>query len=120
MELKTTLKIAVLLFLVGTGLFYYFRGPQEAIWFAIGAALALMNVFVAAWSIQFGLKSAKKSATFLMLLLVKSMSFLLVVGVVLVFLKPLLLPFTLGITIVIVASVLAAIWELKRRGLKTI
>lgn len=115
MDLKITLRIGMALFVLGSTVFYWLMGFQNAAWFALGGALALFNVFVAAWSVRFGLSSLKKSATFVALLMIKSLSFLAVIAVVLIFLKPLLLPFTLGITTVIVSSVIAALWELRRK-----
>lgn len=113
MQLKTTLRASFFAFLVGCVLFYFLKGLDDCLWFALGGGLALVNIFVAAWSIRFGFHSVKKAGVFTGLLLLKSLSFLAVIAVVLVFLKPLLLPFTLGITIVIVGALLAALWELK-------
>jgi len=113
MQLRTTLRASFLAFLAGVLAFYFIEGLDSALWFALGGALALMNVFLAAWSIRMGMASIKKAGIFTGLLFFKSLSFLAVIAVVLVFLKPLLLPFTLGITIVIVGALLAALWELK-------
>lgn len=114
MELKTTTRLAFLIYFLGVLGFFLLRNTEEMLWFAIGGGLALVNVALAAWSIRFGLENVKKSAIFLTLLLFKSLTFLTVVAAILFFLKPLVLPFTLGITIVIVGALLAGIWEARR------
>jgi hypothetical protein len=112
MELKKTLKTSTGLYLAGVLAYVVLRpGYDEALWFAVSGGLALVNIFFAAWTIRFGFKSTQNKGLFLGLLLFKSMTFLMVVLVVLMFLKPLLLPFTLGISVVIVGAVGAALYE---------
>jgi len=111
MELKTTVSISFIIYLLGSAGFYIFRGLEEALWFGIGGGLVLVNLFFALWTVKIGMKSAKNKAVFLGILLLKSMTFLMVVVVILMFLKPILLPFTLGIGVVIVGAVGAALLE---------
>jgi hypothetical protein len=114
MELRLTLRISLAVFIVGLAALYFWQGLEAMAWFGLGGILTLMNLFLVAWSLRFGLNNLRKSSLLMALLLVKTMSFLGVTAIVLVFLKPLLLPFTLGITIVIVGSILAALWESRR------
>lgn len=118
MQLKITVRLAILIFLAGIGVAYALSGDEAALWFAVGGGLSLVNVCMAAWVVSFGLKSAKSKGIFLGFLMLKSLTFVLVVAVILMFLKPLLLPFTSGLGVVIFASIGAAVWEM-RRYLKT-
>lgn len=114
MELKNTLKISILLYLAGVVGFAFWKGNEPALWFAFGGVLALVNVFFAAFVVRKGLESIRGKPFFLGLLFFKSLTFLMVVTVTLMFLKPQLLPFTLGIGVVIVGAVGAAFYEIKR------
>jgi len=95
---------------------YLWLGTEGMTWFGLGGALALVNVFLAAWSVKIGFNIIRQSTFFIGLLLLKSISFIGLIAVILVFLKPLLLPFTLGISVVIVGATLAAVWESRRGG----
>lgn len=108
MELKSTLILSFAVYLLGCFVFYLQSGSESLLWFAIGGGLALVNVFFAAWAVRYGFKSLKRKALFLGLLLLKSFSFVLVVAAVIMFFKPLLLPFTLGLGLVIFSSVIVA------------
>jgi len=119
MELKTTLKISILVYLLGVLFFYSKEGGESALWFGVGGGLAAVNVFFAAWVVRNGLSSFQSKGVFLSLVLAKSFSFLTVVAGILMFLKPLLLPFTLGLGIVIFSSIIAAAWEIRRQLKKT-
>lgn len=114
MSLRLSIRWSLVLFAVGLAAFQFWFGIEAASWFGLGGALALANVFLAAWSVKIGFKALKQSSMFMGLLLLKSLSFIGLVAVVLVFLKPLLLPFTLGISVVIVGATLAAVWEMRR------
>jgi hypothetical protein len=110
MKLTLTVRAALLLYAVGMVIFFV-RDQDQMTWFALGGGLALVNILAAAWSVKMGLISLQKSGLILGLFLVKSFTFLALVAAILLFLKPMLLPFTLGLGIVIVGSVGAAIWE---------
>jgi hypothetical protein len=111
MELKITIRVAVVLFLSGFIFFYLFSSIESAAWFSVGGAMALVNLSSAAWIIRQGFKSLPSKAFFLGVLLLKSLAFVFLVGFVLVFLKPQLLPFTLGVGGVIFGSIGAAVLE---------
>ena len=113
MELKKTVRFTLILYIVGALLFFVFGGLDRGLWFGIGGGLALLNVFFALWTIRFGFKSTKNKGLFLGLLIMKSMTFLMVVLILLMFLKPVLLPFTMGISLVIFGAVAAALVESK-------
>ncbi len=114
MQLRLTLSMSVLLMVSGSIAFYFLAGLKPMLWFSLGAGLALINVFAAAFAVRFGLQNLRKKPLFIGLLLLKSLTFFVVVAVVLVFLKPLVLPFTLGISVVIVGATVAALWEARR------
>jgi hypothetical protein len=112
MTLSLTIRTSLLVFFTGLILFY-FREKSEWLWFAVGGGLALVNVLFAAAVVRLGLKSVKNKAIFLGLLVIKSSTFVLLIGLVLVFLKPKLLAFTLGITVVIFGAIGAALYEVR-------
>lgn len=114
MNLRLTLRFSILLFFVGFILFYSLSDFENTIWFALGGLLALVNLFVAALVVAFGLKSLKSATFFLIILLFKSLVFVSSVALVLVFLKPKVLPFTLGILLVIFGAIGAAFFESRR------
>jgi hypothetical protein len=112
MELNKTIKVSVGLYLIGMAAFALFtKGWESCLWYSISGGLALINVFFAAWTVKFGFKSVTNKGLFFGLLFIKSMTFLMMVIMVLVILKPLVLPFTLGISVVIFGAVGAAIYE---------
>jgi len=112
--LKLSLRFCVALYLIGFGIFWYFKGLESGLWFGLGGGLSLLNVFLAAFSVRYGFENIKKSSIFVGFMLMKSLTFILVVATVLIFLKPQLLPFTLGISVVIVGATLLAFWELRK------
>lgn len=114
MQLKNTIRTAIGIFGVGMLLTYLVYGFEPFLWFGVGAGLALVNIYFACWTVAHGLQNLRKKGAFLGLLMVKSATFLAVVAAILMFLKPLLLPFTLGLSVVIVASIGVALWESKR------
>jgi hypothetical protein len=114
MQLKATIRAAFAIFLIGMAVTYFAYGYEAFLWFSVGAGLALVNVFFACWTVSNGLQNLQKKGIFLGLLLLKSSSFLVIVACILMFLKPLLLPFTLGLSIVIFASIGVALWESRR------
>lgn len=113
--LRQILLVSFVLAFVGSLAFYFLKGLEEAVWFAFGAGAALMNLLLAFFLVQRGLHGAKSKGLFLGFLLMKSLSFIALVAVVLLVLKPALLPFTSGIGIVIVgATFWAGLDSLKR------
>jgi hypothetical protein len=114
MDLKRTIQVALGIYFLGLIGAYFFRGFEWFLWFAVGGGLALVNVLYAFWTIRHGLTSVKSKGIFLGLLMFKSLTFVSVVAIILMMLKPLVLPFTLGLGIVIFASVGAAFWESRR------
>ncbi|MDB5039107.1 MAG: hypothetical protein JWQ35_2635 [Bacteriovoracaceae bacterium] len=117
MSLSLTIRIALLTYLAGI-LYFYFKEPTDWIWFAIGGGLALINIFFAAFVVKFGMRSLKNKGLFLGLLLLKSVTFVAVVAVVLVLVKPKLLPFTLGVGVVIFGAIGAALFETRKYWMK--
>lgn len=120
MNLKLTIRSSILVYVVGI-LVFYFLGKEDGLWFAVGGGLAMVNIFFAAVVLKLGFNSLKNKALFLGLLLIKSLSFVLVVALILIFLKPSLLPFTLGVTVVIFGAIGTALYETRhlRRQLNT-
>ncbi|MBN8553838.1 MAG: hypothetical protein J0L93_00150 [Deltaproteobacteria bacterium] len=115
MKLTLTFRLGLVVYFIGFIFSYFYWGFEGFLWFAVGGGLALMNMYYAIWAVQRGLGGgAKSGGVFLMLLLFKSLTFVLLVGMILVLLKPLLLPFTLGLGVVIFASIGAAFWESRR------
>jgi len=108
--LKSTLILGFILFVLGTMATAIFWGPEAALWFAVGGIFALFNLMAAAYLVIKGLPYWRNKAGFLGLLFLKSISFVAIVAVVLMFAKPLLLPFTMGIGIVIFSL---AIWAVR-------
>lgn len=113
MKLTRAIQVSVVIYVVGIA-FYSWFNASDLVWFALGGALALTNVLFAAWVVHKGLKEVRRKAVFLGLLLMKSLSFFVLIAIILMFLKPQLLPFTLGIGIVIFASTCVAAWESRR------
>ena len=118
MELKNTAKISFFLLIFGLVAFYIWMPLPFALWFGVGGGLTLLNVYFAIWAIRFGLGTLQKKSVFLGVLLIKSLSFVLAVAAILMFLKPLLLPFTLGIGLVIFGALGAALWEILKQKKK--
>lgn len=114
MELKRTFQVGLMVFLAGLIGFAVFQGTDAMLWFSIGGGLALVNLFFAVWAVAHGLGRIQKKAMVLGLLLMKSLTFVLLISIILMFLKPVLLPFTLGIAIVIVGATVTAIWESRK------
>jgi hypothetical protein len=110
MTLNLTVRFSLILYFAGI-IAFYFAEKGDWLWFAVGGGLALVNVLFAAMLVRVGMHSFKNKALFLGMLLAKSMLFILVVAMVLVFLKPRLLPFTLGVTVVIFGAIAAALYE---------
>ncbi len=104
----------MLVYFIGLTGFYFWSGLEAFLWFAVGGGLAVVNIFFAAWVLRFGFQGVKQKGMFLGILMVKSLTFLAVVACILMFLKPLLLPFTLGLGVVIFSTVLAALWESRK------
>ena len=113
-QLGLTLKVSFALFALGTVIFFLSSSLDKTLWFTVGGGLALMNLFFAVWVARQGLHSNASKGVFLGLIMIKSFTFLLVIAGILVFLKPALLPFTLGVGIVIFGSVLAALGEVRK------
>ncbi len=111
MNLKITIRVATLLFVLGYFLFFFAGSSDDSIWFAVGGGLGLINLILAGLLVKFGLKSTLHKGLFLGLLLLKSLVFVMTIALVLVFLKPKLLPFTLGVGIVIFGAIGAAAFE---------
>src|SRR4051812_21148611 len=108
MNLNLTIKCSLFILFVGT-VWFYFCAPNDWIWFLVGGGLALINILFAAFVVRLGFKSLRNRSLFLALLLVKSFTFVMVVALVVVFLKPKLLPFTSGVGLVIVGAIGAAL-----------
>ena len=109
--IKTSLKIALVLMTIGIGSFGLARSWEDALWFELGSMLALTNFGLAGLVVRKALGGVRKKFLFLSLLLVKSFFFVSSVVLVLMFVKPSLFPFTLGIGLVIFSLVLWAAWE---------
>lgn len=114
MKLTSTLFISLGIFFVGSLTAFVVGGEEPGLWFSVGGGLTLINFYFAAWAVRFGFKSLKNKGIFLGLLLMKTMTFLMVIAMILILVKPLLLPFTLGISIVIVGATVAALWESRK------
>lgn len=114
MELKITLVISFVLLIGSTIGMFWWRGSEAGLWFAVGGILSFVNLMMASWAVQFSLLNVKKSSVFAFLLMIKSSLFLAIIAGILVFLKPHLLGFTLGLSLIIVSGVLAALVESRR------
>lgn len=107
MKIKLSLIVSLILFFAGS-IAYYFMNIQAFPWFALGGGLALINVLFAAWVVKFGLDRLRANWFVLGLFLLKSLTFLVVIAAILILLKPMVLPFTLGLGLVIFGSIIAA------------
>jgi len=107
---KSTLVFGFVLFIFGTMAITFLMGPEAALWFAVGGIFALFNLMSAAYLVVKGLPYWRSKAGFVGLLFLKSLCFVAIVVAVLMFAKPLLLPFTMGIGIVIFSL---AIWAVR-------
>lgn len=110
-QLRKTLLVSFSLFLLGTLVFLIARGLESALWFAFGGGLALVNFYLAMIAVSRGLENIKNASIFIGLILFKSLTFILLIAVILMFLKPQLLAFTLGIGVVIFGAVVSALIE---------
>jgi len=111
MVLKQSLKLALVLYAIGILVFYFWKGFHDSLWFAIGGGIALLNFFMGVLAVSTGISKLQHKGMVLGLLLMKSFSFVAVVAVVLMFAKPQLFPFTLGIGLVIFAVTFWAVLE---------
>jgi|GEM_PF-4258252 len=109
--IKKSLTIASFSYFIGILAFWLGKDFSSALWFAVGGGLTLLNFLLAASIVSRGIKMIKNRGLFLGLLLIKSLLFVAVICLVLMFTKPILLPFTLGIGIVIFGAVIAAILD---------
>lgn len=109
--IRSSMKISAFTYFVGLGLFAWFQGWESALWFGIGGGMALFNYFLAMIFVRIGLSRVRYSAPFLSILLLKSLAFVGIVALVLMFSKPLFLPFTLGIGLVIFGAIIWAVLE---------
>ena len=114
MEIRFTLILSILVLVLSTVGMFYWRGFDSGLWFAIGGLLSFVNLMLAAWAVRFSLMNVKKSSVFAFLLLIKSSFFLALIAAILIFLKPQIVGFTLGLSIVIVSGVLVALVESRR------
>lgn len=103
--------IACFIYIIGIIAFYFASGVGAALWFGVGGAMALLNFLVASSLVQFGLTRLKKAPLILALIFMKTLIFLVLVVLVLSYAKPQLLPFTLGIGLVIFGLILWATLE---------
>ena len=110
MKLRLPLIVSLSLFLIGLVAFYVLN-IQAFPWFALGGGLALINVLFASWVVKFVLNRLRTNWFVLGLFLLKSLTFLIVIAAVLILLKPMVLPFTLGLGLVIFGSIIAAAIE---------
>jgi len=110
MTLKLTIRVALILYILGL-IAFYFAEPEQMTWFALGGGLAVFNILFAAWVVRIGFASLKGNSMVLGFFMFKNFTFLVLIAFILLFLKPMLLPFTLGLGLVIVGSVVAALWE---------
>ena len=117
--LTSGLKVSTVLFFIGLVAFYFAEGFDSALWFGIGGGIALFNFLIACFVVSSGLEKIRNKGLLLGALMFKSMSFVGVVAVVLMFTKPLIFPFTLGIGIVIFGLVVWAALE-SRHSLKKV
>lgn len=109
------------LYLFGALGFAIFVSIEFCLWFLVGGGFAILNLLAAAYLVVRGLPRMRNKALFSCLVILKSVAFVGVVGVVLMFARPLLLPFTLGVGIVIFSLVLwAALESLKTLKVKKI
>lgn len=118
MALKQIFMTSFFLALIGALSFHYFGRNEDVIWFGIGSIGGLLNFSLISLLVTRGLQSGKKKGAFLSFLLLKTFSFLGLLLVCLMLLKPSILPFTLGVTIVIVGAFLWALFDYFRRMAK--
>ncbi len=112
-RLKRVIQMTLVVWALGVlALFFYDR--EDSLWFAIGGGLALVNLIFAYFVVKRGLGSLPSKGVFLGLLATKSLSFLAVIVLVLMVLKPRVLPFTLGLGLVMVGAVVVAVGEALR------
>lgn len=109
--LRKCLQLSVITSLIGALVIGLLQGREALLWFVLGSGLALVNLGVAAMVVRIGIGSIRNKGLFLGLLLMKTLTFLGVVAAFLVFMKPQLLPFTIGLGVVIFGSVFAALLE---------
>ena len=114
MTLKLTLIFSAVLLAASSVATFYWKGSEVGLWFTIGGLLSFVNLVMAAWAVHFSLLNVKKSSVFGFLLLIKSSFFLALVATILIFLKPHLVGFTLGLSVVIISGILAALAESRR------
>jgi ethanolamine transporter EutH len=103
--------LALASYLIGIITFYFTADLASALWFSLGGGMALLNFLVAAYIIQVGLSKIRQKSLLLLMIFGKSLVFIAMVALVLSFTKPLLLPFTLGIGLVIFGLILWAAIE---------
>lgn len=108
---KGTLILGFILFVFGVMSSAMIWGPEAALWFSVGGVFALLNLLSAAYLVIRGLPFWRNQAGFLGLIFLKSLCFVGIVAAVLMFAKPLLLPFTMGIGIVIFSLLVWAVRE---------
>jgi len=109
--MRESLLLALGAYIIGFVCFWLFRDLSAALWFGIGGGLAMLNFLVAAYVVNQGFEKIRAKPLLFGLIFLKSMLFVAVVAVVLTFTKPQLLPFTLGIGLVIFGLVLWAAKE---------
>ena len=114
-KLKLVIQISFLIFALGL-LGFYFRDREDTLWFGVGGGLTLVNLIFAYFVIKKGLTSLKSKGAFMFLVLLKSTSFVAVVAAILALLKPRVLPFTLGLALVMFGAVVAALWAARQRS----
>lgn len=119
MVLTRALKVSGVLYVLGLIAFFFAQGLEPAIWFGVGGGLALLNFMVACAVVGKGLSNIRRRGFMLGVLLIKSMSFVALVAFVLMFTKPQVFPFTLGIGIVIFGLTVWAVIE-SRHSIKKV
>ncbi len=117
--IRNSFWISVVLFLGGLLVASLLWSKKEALWFGVGGGIGLLNFMLGALFVRQGLKSLRRSGIFLFFLLIKSFAFVGVVAIVLMISRPALLPFTLGISLVIFGPLVWALWE-SRKYLKVV
>ncbi len=119
--IKRSFHIGIALYILGAVAIAVFMSISAALWFLVGGGFAILNLMAASYVVIKGLPRFKNKVVFLGLIFLKSLSFVAMVAAVLMFAKPRLLPFTMGVGIVIFSLVVWAVWESlisRRRGPK--
>jgi len=116
--LKQIFFTSFILALAGCVAFYWLGAETDFVWFGVGSVAGLLNFSLIILLVFRGVQTWKKKSVFLSLLMLKTFSFLGLLIVCLMLLKPAILPFTLGVTIVIVGAFLWALFDYFRKVAK--